>query len=68
MSDIITHTWFETALDYRPFLHAKNCLVHKLYLTLTTTILTGVKMGLKNIQTAGCNGMHKVFAVCTNLI
>ena len=57
---IITRSWFETALNYKPRIFDPKmdefpCLAHKFSVTLTA-----VKNGLENIQTAGYNGARTV--------
>ena len=69
MPAIITHSWFETALDYKTrILETKieefPCLVHKLSVTLTA-----VKNGVKIVQTTGYNGSRTVdFITTVNMI
>ena len=60
---IITCSCFETAFNYKPrILDPKieefPCLQHKLYVTLTA-----VKNGVRNIQTAGYNGMRTAYTI-----
>ena len=61
---IITRSWFETALVYKPQILASkieefHCLVHKLSVTLTALQYKPRWRWGKNIQT-GCNGTRTV--------
>ena len=59
-SAIITRSWFETALDYKPRILGLIFLVYvlKWYVILISFAL---KNGVKNIQTEGYNGACTVF-------
>ena len=59
MRAIITRSWFETALDYKPRILGPTFLV---YVLKWSVILTSfyLKDGVKNIQTAGYIGARTV--------
>ena len=59
MRAIITHSWFETTLDYKPRILGPTFLV---YVLKWSAILTALdyKNGLKNIKTTGYNGVRTV--------
>ena len=58
-SAIITRSWFETALEYKPRILGPTFLVYvpKWFVILTSLAL---KNGVKNVQTAGYNGVRTV--------
>jgi len=55
---IITRSWFETGLDYKPRILGPTFLVYVLKWSVILTFLA-LKNGVKNIQTAGYNGAFK---------
>ena len=57
---IITRSWFETTLDYKPRILGPTFLVYVLKWSVILTSLA-LKNGVKNIQTAGYNGVRTVF-------
>jgi hypothetical protein len=56
---IITLSWFETALDYKPQILGPTFLVYVLKWSVILTSLA-LKDGVKDIQTAGYNGARTV--------
>ena len=63
---IITRSWFETALNYKPRILDSNNEELPFFSTKAvcnsnlSTIYTAVKNGVKEIQTAGYNGVRMV--------
>ena len=64
---IITRSWFETALDYKPRILGPTFLVYVLKWSVILTSLA-LKNGVKNIQTAGYNGARTVYVNARLLI
>ena len=57
---IITRSWFETALDYKPRILGPTFLVYVIKWSVILTSLA-LKNGVKNIQTAGYNGARTIY-------
>ena len=55
---IITRSWLETALEYKPYINPE--FYEKTFLTF--------KKWVKNIQTAGYNGASTVYVVSSELL
>ena len=64
---IITRSWFETALDYKPWILVPTFLVYvlKWFVILTSLAL---KNGVKDIKAAGYNGACTVIKIDKTVI